>query len=119
MNLDDKIKQALEKELPDVEQILVQEEGLFDMLFATFKSNMRGWVIAVNVVIVMVTVLMFWTGYEFFTAANADDSIFWGICLVLSLNGQIALKQWIWSEMRRSSMMREIKRLELAIARLQ
>ena len=56
MNLDDKIKQELEKEAPNVEQILAQDEGLFDMLFATFKSGIRGWVIVVNIVTLIATV---------------------------------------------------------------
>ncbi len=117
MSLDDKIKQELEKELPNVEKIMAKEQGLFDMLFATFNSSMRGWVIAVNVVTLIVSGLMIWTGYEFFVADDSQQ-MFWGMCLLICLNAQIALKQWIWSEMRRHSLMREIKRLELAIARL-
>ena len=119
MNLDQKIKAELERDTPDVEKILAQDDGLFDMLFATFRSGIRAWVIVINLVTLVVTGLLFWTGYEFFTSGGLQDQVFWGVCLLLALNAQIALKQWIWMEMNRTSVIKEVKRVELAIARLQ
>ena len=118
MSLDDKIKQELEKDQPNVEKIMAQEEGLFDMLFATFRTGIRAWVIAVNIITLVATVLLAWTGYEFFVATGMEDRVFWGICCLMALNVQIALKQWVWMEMDRTSVIREIKRVEMAVARI-
>lgn len=118
MNLDDKIKQELETDKANIDEILADDQGLFDMFFATFKSNMKFWVILVNIFTLVFTVLMFWTLYEFFTGSDSPDRWFWGICALMAMSAQIALKQWMYLEMYRNSIMRELKRVELAVARL-
>jgi uncharacterized membrane protein YdjX (TVP38/TMEM64 family) len=79
---------------------------------------MRRWMILINIIIMLVTVVMVWTGYRFFTAIESQEHIFWGVCLILSAIAQIAMKQWVWMEMNRSSIMREIKRVELVVSRI-
>jgi len=116
VNLDDRIKSELEAETAEIDQMLAKEGGLPDMVSAAFKGSLRRWVWATSVIILPITALMVWSGYEFFTAVTLDDRVFWGFCTLLSGLPQIALKQWQWMEMNRASMMREIKRLEIAVA---
>ncbi len=61
---------------------------------------------------------MIWAGYEFITAANVDERVFAGVWLVVTLGMQIGLKQWTWMEVNRGSLLREIKRLEVAVVKL-
>lgn len=56
-------------------------------------------------------------GYQFLTATTAEQS-YWGVWLLLAFQAQMGTKIWIWLEMNRSSTMREIKRLKLAVAQL-
>ncbi|MEP1740710.1 MAG: DUF6768 family protein [Kangiellaceae bacterium] len=118
MNIDEKIKQDLLNDSPNYEEIAQDKEGLFDLVFGSFRGGMGRWVIAVNVFTLLATGIMIWTGYEFFISEVVRDQIFWGVCLLLAVFAQVALKQWLFMEMNRSSLMREIKRVEIAVAHL-
>ena len=118
MNLDERIKKELETEAEVIDEILNDKQGIFDLVAGSFKSGLGVWVVLINIVILLVTGIMIWSGYEFFIAEQLDDRIFWGVCLVISAVAQIAMKQWVWMEMQRSSLLREIKRVEIAIAKL-
>lgn len=114
---DDMIKDELEKEASEIDELLAAEGGLPDMVAASFKGSMRRWVWLIWIITFLVSMLMFWCGYQFFTA-SAQDQMFWGFCTLMSMAAQVALKQWSWMEMNRASMMREVKRLEVAVAAL-
>lgn len=119
MNIDERIKKELENDSEKLDQILAQEPGLFGQVAGIFKGSLRFWVIFVNLFVLAFTVAMFWAGYEFFVAKSSDDRVFWGVIALASLKAQVSLKEWLFSEMRRSSLMREIKRLELSVEHLQ
>ncbi|GAA6173245.1 hypothetical protein NBRC116592_29150 [Colwellia sp. KU-HH00111] len=118
MNLDDKIKQALQMDAKEVEMVLSKEDGLFSQLFGLFRGNMMLWNIFGLVLAVLTAVLMFLSGYQFFISESIDDRIFWGVLLLAFWTGTIGIKIWFWLEMNRNSTLREIKRLELAVAQL-
>lgn len=118
MNIDEKIKHDLQSESPDFDEIAKDKEGLFDLVFGSFKGSMGRWVIFVNIFTLIATGVMLWTGYHFFTSSEIQDQVFWGVCMILAVFAQVALKQWLFMEMNRSSLMREIKRVEVAVARL-
>ena len=118
MKIDEHIKSELENESAQIDAILQDKQGLFEMLWGTFSSGLGRWVILINNIILIVTGVMFWTGYKFFTSDNTMDYVYWGVCLLLSASVQIATKMWIFMEMHRGSLIREIKRVEVAVARL-
>lgn len=119
MNIDDKIKQELETEAKQLDTILAHEPGLFSMLGQTFKGALGGWVILVMIVTFAVSIAMFWSGYQFFFVEHTlEQSVKWGIGLLLSTMVQIAFKMWTFMEMNRQSGIRELKRIELSIERL-
>ncbi len=118
MNIDEKIKKELEQEALEIDKILAQEgTGLFSMIVNSFKGNMKRWFIIANAVTILATVGLLYCGYHFFTVVQ-EQQHFWGILFVISLQAQIALKQWIFSEINRTSTIREIKRLELSVNEL-
>ena len=102
----------------EVEMVLSKEDGLFSQLFGLFRGNMMLWNIFGLVLAVLTAVLMFWSGYQFFISEGMDDRIFWGVLLLAFWTGTIGIKIWFWLEMNRNSTLREIKRLELAVAQL-
>ena len=118
MNLDEKMKDELESEANEIDNILIDDQSLIDMVKASYKGGLRRWMILINIVIIAVSAVMVWTGYRFFTSDNLDGYTFWGVCLLLSAYAQIAMKQWVWMEMGRTSLIREIKRVELDVAKL-
>ena len=117
-DIDERIKNELASETSAIDALLTDEGGMPDMVAAALQGSMRRWIWLTGLFTLIFTGLMFWCGYEFFTAATSDDRIFWGVCMLAAAMPQIALKQWQWMEMNRANLMREIKRLELAVAAL-
>ncbi|WP_262695913.1 DUF6768 family protein [Kordiimonas aquimaris] len=116
-DIDSRIKAELEKDTAAIDALLEGDDGgMPDMVAAAFKGSMRRWVWVTSVVTVIATAVMVWCGFEFYSAENSDMRIFWGVWFIASAMAQVALKQWQWMEMNRASLMREIKRLELAVA---
>lgn len=118
MNLDDKIKQALQMDADEIERVLDKEQGLYARLFGIFHGKMRLWNIYGLILSIITAIFMFYSGYTFFIAESLDDRILWGVLFLASWTGVMLLKVWFWLEMNRHSTSREIKRLELAVAQL-
>jgi hypothetical protein len=118
MNLDDKIKEALKMDDTEVDMILKKEDGLFSQLLGIFQGRMMIWNIFGLILAVLTTVIMVFTGYYFFVSESLDERIFWGIISLALWTGTIGVKVWFWLEMNRNSTNREMKRLELALAKL-
>lgn len=117
-NLDERIQKELAEETSAIDELLAEEGGMPDMVSGALKGSMRRWIWLTGLFTLIFTGLMLWCGYEFFTATNGDGYIFWGVCMLGAAMPQIALKQWQWMEMNRANLMREIKRLEMAVAAL-
>lgn len=115
---DQRIKKELAGETAAIDEMLAKEGGLPDLVSAAFHGSMRRWVVLIGVMTVITGGLMIWCGYEFFRAATVDDRVYWGVWFLAAGMAQMALKQWQWMEMNRASLMREVKRLELAVATL-
>lgn len=118
MSIDDRIQRELEQEAEDIDALLADEKGLVGLGMDAFRGGLRQWVILITVIIFLVSAVMVWCGYRFYIAQNVDDRVFWGVWLIVSLIAQVGMKQWTWMEARRVTMLREIKRVEIAVERL-
>ena len=118
MNIDEKIKRELESDIPELDKILVDDEGLFSRLSGSFRGGMKYWIIMIYFLTVVVGITFLWTGYRFFISTELQEQMFWGICFIVALNMQGYLKQFLFIESNRNSIMREVKRVEIAVARL-
>lgn len=118
MSFDDKIKLELENESRIIDEILNDKQGMFDLAAGSFKSGLGTWMSLIYIVILIVSGLMLWTGYEFFIAGSLDDRMFWGVWFITSVIAQVGMKQWTWMEMNRSSLLREVKRVEIELTKL-
>lgn len=119
MNIDDRIRQELQRDRKEVDEILAEEDGLLGRLGPAYRGGLKRYVYLVTAIAVVLTGLIFWSGYRFFTAPDVAALVFWGVILIIALIAQVAMKLWIWMEMNRSLVVRETKRLELALARLE
>jgi len=118
MNIDSKIKKELESNADEIDQILANDnDGLLPMMMSTFKGSMRRWFILINIITVFVGITLVWCGYQFFTV-DSSKQMYWGFLFIASIQLQSSLKQWLINEVNRNSLVREIKRLELAIVDL-
>ncbi|WP_333609044.1 DUF6768 family protein [Arsukibacterium sp.] len=117
MSIDKDIKQQLEQQAAELDKLMREEQGLDKVLASGFKGGLAGIMAVAYVLALLLTVAIFYCGYQFLTVA-AEQQLFWGVLLLLAFQAQVGTKLWIWLESQRSSTLRELKRLELAVSRL-
>ncbi|MBL4827396.1 MAG: hypothetical protein JKY66_06735 [Spongiibacteraceae bacterium] len=115
MNLDDEIKRELKDEAEKIDKLL-DTQGMFDLVVKSYKGGLGRWMMLVSAVILIVSGFMIWTCYNFVVANNIDERLFWGIWFIATLIAQVGMKQWVWLEINRNSLLREVKRVEVALA---
>jgi len=114
-SIDERIKRELEAESLDVDKIIGETGGLNEMFSAALKGNTGGtvkFIIGLTTLFFLIAVYCIW---EFLGAASVEDQIFWGVWSVLDGVTMLSFELWAWMEINRSSTMRAISRLELAI----
>jgi hypothetical protein len=117
--MDDRIRAALSAEDEAFLAGLDHERGLFAQAGAMFHGPMARWTVLVYVMGLAVTGLGAWTIMRMFAATGTRELILWtaaalGCGLTISM-----IKLWAWSRMQTLSILREIKRVELRLARIE
>ncbi|ALU41856.1 MULTISPECIES: DUF6768 family protein [Pseudoalteromonas] len=115
MNLDKEISKALQQEQNQIDPILAQEKGLFTMLGNVYQGNTRFWVILASISALLITIGFVYSGYRFYIATAVMDQVFWAVWFITGLLVQIATKLWIFMEMNRQSVLREIAHLAVRL----
>jgi hypothetical protein len=59
--------------------------------------------------------LTVWCIVRFAGAADVDERLLWGLGALMGIHAVSMLKLWFFMEMNRNSVLREIKRLEIAL----
>jgi hypothetical protein len=94
------------------------EERILERTVAVMRGRMRGWV-ALNWILTLAWGLVAaWAATAFFGAGTTRDWILYSTAFVVSAIAVSMLKIWFWMEMNRHVHTREIKRLELQVARI-
>ena len=116
--LDDKIREALRAEDADILEALDDEPSVLERVMETFRGRNR-W---------LTFYVMFWgtaffaasifAAVKFFKAQDTRDQIMWAAVAIICWTTVYAIKVWYWLDMNKNSVTREIKRVELQIARL-
>lgn len=116
--LDKKIQEALRKEDTELFEDFQGEQSLFEMMADTFRGRHR-WLVALMAFWTLVFfVLAILTAVKFFSAEATRDIVMWAAACILCMSAVSMLKLWYFLEMNKNCLTREIKRLELQIARL-
>lgn len=118
MKIDERIRSVLEDQGSAVDELDVEDKGLFRMLFRVFTGGLARWAAFGMVLTLTFFGLTVWCGYEFFTAASLDDRVFWGVLATVGFHAVSMFKFWFFMEMNRHAVTREVKRVEIALARL-
>ena len=116
-NFDKNIEQELAAQAHQLNKLMREEQGLGPMIRSGFNGGLRPLMIIAYLLAMLLAAAIVFCGYQFLTVTSAEQS-YWGVWLLLAFQAQMGTKIWIWLEMNRSSTMREIKRLELAVAQL-
>ena len=117
-NIDAKIRRALEATDTDLADEFDGDQSMMEMVFDTFRGTQK-WLTFLSIF----WGLVFMAGSVFsiiqvFKAQETREIILWGLGFVFCFSAVAMMKVWFWMQMNRNSILREIKRVELQVARL-
>lgn len=118
-DIDDAIRQALSAEDARALEAFSGEQTLIQQAFATMSAgpsqviNVMGWIGGFGLFAVGVA-----TGWQFYLAEDPHAMALWGAATVMAFLGIGLIKLWFFMEMHKNQIIREVKRLELQVARL-
>ena len=117
-DMDKKLAEALRVDDEALFGVEADEQSLFANMVDTFRGRRRWFVMMVWFWAFIAAVLMFGGAIMFFRVESESDKLMWALACILGMVANGMLKTWYWMEMNRASVLREIKRVELQIARL-
>ena len=116
--LDKKIKEALRQEDAELFEDLGGEPSVFEMIIDTFRGK-HWWLTVLTFFWTLVFfVLAILSAVRFFKTDDSRDMMMWALAFIFCMMAVSMMKMWFWMEMNKNAITREIKRLELQIARL-
>ncbi|WP_223789913.1 DUF6768 family protein [Marinicella meishanensis] len=119
MNIDEQIKQALGEELQGIKSNNDRIDANPLRQVQVSLTGKMGWIYALVMVFIMLMVAgAVYCAVQFYHAQELKELMGWGIgIIILVLLTQIS-KMWYWTEMGHNRVIREVKLLELQVARL-
>ncbi len=109
------IKDALTKEETKFYNEL-DEQNLFQMLGGLFYGKMKWLMVLINFVIMAFFGLFIYCAIQFFSTNVTNELIKWGLFGTFSMMIVGSLKMFLWNQMDKNSIKRELKRIELQIS---
>ena len=117
-DLDARIREALEREDNSLDNVTLTEASVWELFFSTMKGRNRIFGFLVNFWFLVFMIVLFYCMYRYSQVEELRSSITWGLGVVLSAMIVLSMKVWVWMEMQKNSVLREVKRVELQLARL-
>ncbi|WP_299163201.1 DUF6768 family protein [uncultured Eudoraea sp.] len=115
--IDELIKETLSKEEAAFYDEL-EEQNLMGKIGEVYKGKL-GWLAAImNVVHLLMFMAFVYCIVRFFSTENTNELIKWASAGFLSMIAMGMLKLFVWMQMDKNDILRELKRLELQIATL-
>jgi Family of unknown function (DUF6768) len=114
---DDTIKAALREDNDDLLKDF-DEPGLFSQAMTTLRRGPRFAKILAFTFSFVFFALQIWTAIRFFQATEVQHMIAWATGFLTCGMAVGMLKMWFWMQMDKYVVLREVKRLELQVARL-
>ncbi|MEL6919120.1 MAG: DUF6768 family protein [Bacteroidota bacterium] len=115
--IDELIKEALtEEEAKFYEEL--EERNLFGKINDVYRGKMGWLAIIMNIVHLFIFVVFIYCLVQFFNADETKALIQWASAGFLCMIFMGMLKLYVWMQMDKNDMLRELKRLELQVAAL-
>ncbi len=113
MNFDKDLKEQLQSESDQLDQLLQSDRGLFGRIQDSYHSSMSFWIVYSFFFAFVIGAGFCFSAYQFYHAQNTDELIFWGVVSLASMIVLAPLKLWLLNESGRQAVLREIKRMEI------
>ena len=115
--IDELIKEALTEEESKFYDNL-DEQNVFQMLGGVFQGKNRWIMVLMNFVMLIVFGFLVYSVIQIFKTDVTNELIMWSLAIVTLLLMVSMLKMFVWMQMDKNSIKREIKRIELQISTL-
>ncbi|UCG16927.1 MAG: hypothetical protein JSV19_02610 [Phycisphaerales bacterium] len=116
--IDRKIREALQAQDAELFDEIGGEPAVHEMVIDSFRGRLRWLVILASVWCMAFLALAVVCAVQFFRANTVREMLGWSTGCVLCIVYVMAMKVWYWMELNKNVVTREVKRLELEIARL-
>ncbi len=117
-DLDERIRRAVQaSDNPDPD-LLPDEQSVWQMMFGVYRGRNK-WIHLLAFAYTFVFFgLAVWTAISFFNAETTRAMLAWGFGFTFCVLAVGNLKMWMWMQMDKNAVLREVKRLELQVALL-
>ena len=117
--LDEKIRQALDDTGIDSTEFGDEDEDSLRRLISDAYQGKLRWIFVLATFWQLIFFAIFvYAGIEFFGMTGTGDPIFWATIFLMSGIGVSMMKMMHWMLINRNRILREVKRLELEVARM-
>ena len=113
--LDDLIKETLSEEEARFYEEL-EEKNIFGKITDVYKSKVGWLAIVMNIVHILFFIGFVYALIQFFDAESTRDLILWSGAGFLCMIFMAMLKLYVWMQMDKNDVMRELKRIELQLS---
>ncbi|MFC7291482.1 DUF6768 family protein [Hirschia litorea] len=114
---DDRLKGLLSAEDEAFIDESLNEDSYYKEAFASLSGPGRGMNIMAWIGVFIFSGVILYSIFAFFQADTVKDQIMWAALAIMGNTAQIAMKLWFHNRLNRFAIVREIKRLQLEIAR--
>ena len=115
--IDELIKETLSQEEAEFYDDL-DEQNLFGKIGETFKGKMGWLAIVMNIANLVFFGLFIYCSVRFFDTDQTNDLIKWAVAGLLCWSFMAFIKLYVWMQMDKNDILREVKRLELQVSAL-
>lgn len=115
---DDDIRSAMHNTDDPASLQSAGDEGMIQQIAASFHGRMRRWILITWLATLFWVGVAVWAAVSFFRAHDTRDCIMYAAIFLFAGMATAMLKMWYLMEMNRNTHTREIKRVELQLARL-
>jgi hypothetical protein len=116
--IDERIREAMSSEDRALLAQMDDDDSLYRDVIATFQGRMRWMNIFSSIVAFALFGVALMCGWRFTLEAEPRGMLMWGAGAALAISGVTLIKVWFWMEIQKNAIVREVKRVELQLAKL-
>ena len=96
----------------------LEEQNLLNQLGGLFKTKMGWMIVGMNIVNLIVFAISIYCVVQFLDTELTNELIKWGAGFFACWTTMAMIKLFVWMQMDKNALLRELKRLELQVAAL-
>lgn len=116
--MNDVNKKILDAMQQEQEEVSEEQANVLQLIGRSFRGTFKFTAIAIITLQLIFAGLTIYCGYQMFAEPIAGNKLHWQLGALISFIIFVAMRLWMFMELNRLSVLREIKRVELQLALL-